>query len=76
MWGWLGTDAVTANNTYARFLPKNSYSVSTGEGNRTTAPASAGVEMENSRGTHEKVGVCTSENGRSTVGVAPVCTYM
>ena len=56
MWGWLGTDAVTANNIYARFLPKNSYSVSTEEGGgRTTAPTSAGTEIENSRDSPEKV---------------------
>lgn len=27
-WAWLGTDTVTANKTYARFLPKNSYAIS------------------------------------------------
>ncbi|CBJ33282.1 C2H2 zinc finger protein [Ectocarpus siliculosus] len=28
VWGWLGTDTVTANGIYARFLPKNKYLVS------------------------------------------------
>ncbi|CAM9504447.1 unnamed protein product, partial [Ectocarpus fasciculatus] len=28
VWGWLGTDTATANDIYARFLPKNKYLVS------------------------------------------------
>ncbi|CAM9950179.1 unnamed protein product [Scytosiphon promiscuus] len=31
VWSWLGTDTITANDTYARFLPKSRYGVSEAE---------------------------------------------
>lgn len=46
VWGWLGTDSATANAIYARFLPKNNYSVSDEGAERSFAPLSAGGVME------------------------------
>lgn len=44
VWGWLGADSATANDVYARFLPKNTYSVSDqGLGQSFTQLSAGGV---------------------------------
>lgn len=49
MWGWLGTDTATANDIYARFLPKNTYSSArVGSSKQSSVPPSPGGTIDDS----------------------------